>query len=460
MKHTPAFIIVLTLFLTALLPAQTLLVPQDYLTIQSAIDDCNDGDEVIIAPGRYTGDGNRDIDFLGKAITVKSESGANTTIIDCGGSSADYHRGFKFHSGETVHSVLDGLTITNGYVNRGGGIYCRNSNPSILNCIITSNKAIKRSGQRLDGGGGIHCHNTRPQIVNCTIIGNELYGVFSYNGHPIIRNCIIWGNIGPEIYTQSAGHPVIAYSDIEGGFRGTGNIYADPCFTNPDHGNYHLLSDSPCINAGDPNGDYTEQIDIDGAPRVMRGRVDMGADEFNHTPIADAGSDQIIYAWFDGFAEITLDGNDSYDPDDDEMTYFWSWIIDGNSYDANGINPVIELPVGEYIIELIVNDGHIDSEPNEVVITVLGPVELLDILAQDVIDLELQQGIENNLLVKLDTALEKLEDDNENNDDTAINSLNAFINAVEAQRSKKITEEDADYLIAFAQEILALFGEE
>jgi hypothetical protein len=47
-------------------------VPVDYPTIQAAIDDCNEGDTVIIAPGTHTGSGNRDIDFKGKGITVRS----------------------------------------------------------------------------------------------------------------------------------------------------------------------------------------------------------------------------------------------------------------------------------------------------------------------------------------------------------------------------------------------------
>ncbi len=88
------------------------------------------------------------------------------------------------------------------------------------------------------------------------------------------------------------------------------------------------------------------------------------------------------------------------------------------------------------------------------------PVELLDILAQGIIDLDLQPGIENSLLAKLDTALQKLEDDNENNDAAAINLLDAFINAVEAQRGKKISDTDADSLIATAQEIIELLSDE
>ena len=95
----------------------------------------------------------------------------------------------------------------------------------------------------------------------------------------------------------------------------------------------------------------------------------------HHPPIANAGPDQTVYAWIDGVAEVNLDGSGSYDDDNDTLIYKWNWTIDGNDFEANGVKPTIELPVGQYVISLIVNDGLIDSEPNEVNITVIGPVE-------------------------------------------------------------------------------------
>ncbi len=83
----------------------------------------------------------------------------------------------------------------------------------------------------------------------------------------------------------------------------------------------------------------------------------------------------------------------------------------------------------------------------------------LESLGQDIDDLELG-GNGNSLLAKLDVASKVLEDDNENNDVAAINSLRAFINAVQAQRGKKIPEADADALIADAQEIINLLSAE
>jgi len=95
----------------------------------------------------------------------------------------------------------------------------------------------------------------------------------------------------------------------------------------------------------------------------------------NAPPIADAGEDQTVYADCDFTTEVVLDGSDSSDPDGDEVTYTWTWTINGETYQAEGVNPVIELPPGEHTIELVVNDGEEDSEPDQVVITVIAPME-------------------------------------------------------------------------------------
>lgn len=88
----------------------------DFPTIQAALDTAVDGDVIELTAGDYRGDGNRDIDFLGKAVTIRSQtSDPAVCVIDCQGSAETPHRAFNFDSGEGPASVLQGLTIRNGY---------------------------------------------------------------------------------------------------------------------------------------------------------------------------------------------------------------------------------------------------------------------------------------------------------------------------------------------------------
>lgn len=90
----------------------------------------------------------------------------------------------------------------------------------------------------------------------------------------------------------------------------------------------------------------------------------------NKRPIANAGPDQEVNA-SEGAAEVTLDGSDSNDVVGNPLTYSWSWVIDGNVCEVNGVNPVIELPIGLHTIELIVSDGLLDSESDYVDVNVV-----------------------------------------------------------------------------------------
>ena len=131
-------------------------------TIQAAVDAAAPGDLVVVADGVYTGDGNGDIDFGGKAITVRSANGPAQCVIDCQGSESDPHRAFHFHSGELSDSQVVGFTIQGGYALAGGGILCDDSSPTLSKIILSGNVGEY-------GGGAIACYGSSPAIVNCLI---------------------------------------------------------------------------------------------------------------------------------------------------------------------------------------------------------------------------------------------------------------------------------------------------
>jgi len=200
-------------------------VPSIYPTIQAAIDDASDGDTVWVADGRYTYEGNYEIDFKGKAITVRSENGPENCIIDC----QRYGRGFHFHSAEDANSVLDGFTITDGYADRfGGGIRCTASSPTIRNCIVTGNSAKDY------GGGMYNCYNSNPTIINCTfsansskslcILGNGGGMANCSNSSPTITNCSFIDNSvsysGGGMYNHKNSSPIIINCIFRGNSAG------------------------------------------------------------------------------------------------------------------------------------------------------------------------------------------------------------------------------------------------
>ena len=190
----------------------------DFVTIQAAIDAATHGDIIHVADGVYTGDGNRDIDFLGKAITVLGNVKApSQVVIECDGSTSDLHRGFNFVSGEDPNSILEGFTVRNGvgpredvyfdrhYRSVGGAIYCHYSSPTIRNCIFNNNKAI---GSRIIGlvvyfgGGAIYNRDSNPIIKECifNLNATENYGgaIFNYRSNSEIINCKVTANSAQE----------------------------------------------------------------------------------------------------------------------------------------------------------------------------------------------------------------------------------------------------------------------
>ncbi len=176
--------------------AAVLNVPEEFESIQSAINAAFDSDTVRVAPGHYT----ENISFSGRNILVTSDFAFNadstallTTVIDGDASASTV----TFDQGENSHAVLQGFTIINGQGDEvlfeftGGGITCKNnSSPTLQNLIIRDNNAL--------GGGGIYIQDSAPIIQYCQITGNysesTAGGIYCWNGSPQIHHTEISDN--------------------------------------------------------------------------------------------------------------------------------------------------------------------------------------------------------------------------------------------------------------------------
>jgi len=218
-------------------------VPEAYSTIQAAINNASDGDTIWIANGTHTGIGNKNVDFKGKAITVKSENGPDNCIIDCDNNGF----GFYFRMGEGPNSVLEGVTIKNGNVSRqGGAIYCDGSSPKIINCKIAWNEAGKY------GGGMYNLNNSNPILIDCLFQENSAGtnqsesgnggGICNLvNSNPTLINCEFFQNSatyqGGGMYNEGNSSPtIIKCSFYENDSKNGGGIYnfsnSNPVLTN------------------------------------------------------------------------------------------------------------------------------------------------------------------------------------------------------------------------------------
>lgn len=204
--------------------AETIYVPEDFSSIQDAIDITLDGDSILVSPGFYP----EAINYNGKAITISSlyliENDSlliGSTIIDAQNNGSVV----TFSNGESLSSILQGFTLQNGigndedpddngsYYNYGGGIYCENSSPTIKDCIIQNNVANE------GGGGGIFCYNSSPSFFGCIIANNETDdvggGLYSRSGSsPDLYNCTFYDNtaeFGGGCYLRHESTPIFEY---------------------------------------------------------------------------------------------------------------------------------------------------------------------------------------------------------------------------------------------------------
>jgi predicted outer membrane repeat protein len=199
-----------------------------------------------------------------------------------------------------VNVAFRGNEATGGW-NHGGGMYNYASSPTLVNVTF--------GGNRAQAGGGALCNwaSSNPTLTHTTFSGNAaLYGGAIHNAEasaPLVQNSILWGNRaasgGDQIYNE-ASTPTLTYCAVEGsggsgpgwqaglGLDGGGNDDADPRFLAPVDAttaptvvmNLRLRSGSPAIDAGS-NSLLPPGVDTDlaGKPRVVNGRVDLGAYE-------------------------------------------------------------------------------------------------------------------------------------------------------------------------------------
>jgi hypothetical protein len=187
-----------------------------------------------------------------------------------------------------LNNIISGNECTTN-AHGGGGIAIYNGTPTIKNNLIAHNSTLKGGGVLVESGSyslsssgieiqGKSLQNNRSKnpgkanskltqsetlLENNTIVDNTviLYGggIFISVGTPEIMNCIVWGNTqvaGSQIY----GTANVQYSDVEGGYIGTGNIIMDPNFIT-DNPYYLLSSSSPCIDRGNPDPMYNDAQD-------------------------------------------------------------------------------------------------------------------------------------------------------------------------------------------------------
>jgi trimeric autotransporter adhesin len=191
--------------------------------------------------------------------------------------------------------VITGCVFRGNTRNYGSGITNQTASPEISNCLFIENVTTSSCGVLYNYS------SSAPVVTNCTFANNTVLpdGVIVNNeGSMTMTNSIVWGNNYNTITNMNGGYAVVTYTDIQGGYAGTGNININPMFTNTAVDDYHLQPGSQCIDVGNDSAVPESVIgDMDGTTRIIDGncdaaaRVDMGCYEFSHKWSGDLNDD-------------------------------------------------------------------------------------------------------------------------------------------------------------------------
>lgn len=220
-------------------------------TIKEGIDAAHDGYSVLVSDGTYC-----EYVTIKSGIVLQGASATTTKIIG------------------TVSMNGDGVAEINGFTVSGSatcGVHCSGSSS-----LIVRNNVIVANAHH-----GVGCFDyATPTIENNTIVYNVFEGIgVEHSSSPTIVNNIIANNARHGIWSTTFGSPVIEYNNIwhnetgdyGGCGPGLGCVSVNPAFIDPENGDYHLQTNSPCIDAGNPSSDYSIE------PVPNGDRVNMGA---------------------------------------------------------------------------------------------------------------------------------------------------------------------------------------
>ena len=250
------------------------------LTIEAGVDVLFDVDVQFIVEGALQVNGTVDDSVRFQTGTAAEWGGIRFTgsvnsslaYTRIGGVNADADGAVYFECAGAELS-MNNCVLTGNTAQNGGALHISNSAAATLAyCLIADNSAAFN-------GGGVYLSSpgATTSLMNCTISNNTATtggGVYASSSDAVLLNCILW-NDSPDEIAASASTISVTYSDVLGGYTGTGNINNDPLFVDAANGNYRLQSASPCVGAANDGGDigaYDPFINL-GAVTVKHGNV-------------------------------------------------------------------------------------------------------------------------------------------------------------------------------------------